>query len=166
MSNEAIPGLAYSTPEAPPAHVKEVHIAFAGIGIGLFALVALWGAWCWRAARPSAWFWRLLRAAQLTVLIEMGIGGLLVALGHKPRQLHLIYGALPVLVSLVAESLRIAAAQMILDQRGLEGTRAVRKLRREEQRALVVAIIKRELGVMALAAAVIVVLLARAVATG
>jgi len=146
--------------------MKEVHIVFAGIAIGLFGLAALLGGWCWWRERPSTWFWRLLRAAQLSVLLEMALGGILVALGHHAPQLHLIYGALPVLVSLIAEQLRISAAQMILDARCLESAQAVGELEQGEQRAIVVAIIKREIGVMALAAAVIVVLLARAAGTG
>jgi hypothetical protein len=146
--------------------MKEIHIAFAAVAIGLFAAAALWGAWCWWRERVSAWFWRLLRAAQLGLLLEMAIGGILLALGHHAPQLHLIYGALPVLVSLIAEQLRISSAQMILDARGLESARAVGELPEGDQRAIVVAIVKREIGVMALAAAVIVVLLARAAGTG
>jgi hypothetical protein len=146
--------------------VKELHATAAVITIGLFALAALWGAWCWRRQRQSRWFWRLLRAGQVVVVLEMGIGGILVALGHKPPNLHLIYGALPVLVSLIAEQLRISAAQMVLDQRGLESAQEVGELEEGEQRQIVVTILQREIGVMALAAVVIVVLLARAAGTG
>jgi hypothetical protein len=89
----------------------------------------------------------------------------LVALGHKPPGLHVLYGVLPLLVSLIAESLRASTAQLVLDQRGLESAQAVGKLPDLEQRALVAAIVKRELAVMAIAAAVVVVLLLRAAQT-
>ena len=65
-----------------------------------------------------------------------------------------------------AEQLRVASAQMVLDSRGFESAAAVGKLPEEEQHAVVTAIVQRELGVMTLAALVIVVLLARAAGTG
>ncbi|MBV8987207.1 MAG: hypothetical protein JO372_01475 [Solirubrobacterales bacterium] len=145
--------------------MKEVHIVVGGLAIALSAAAGLYGAWCWYRARPSRWFWRILRAAQAMVVIEAALGGVLELLGHKAPSLHLLYGVLPLLVSFVAEQLRIASAQMVLDSRGLESASAVGKLAGDEQRAIVVAIIRRELGVMVLAALVIVVLLARAAGT-
>lgn len=146
--------------------MRFLHLAIGWLSVGLFAVAALWGGWCWRRARTSVWFWRIVRTGQVVVLVEIAIGGLLVALGHKVPELHLIYGALPVLVSLIAEQLRISAAQMILDARGLESAQAVGELDESEQRAIVVAILQREIGVMALAALVIAVLLFRAASTG
>jgi hypothetical protein len=70
-----------------------------------------------------------------------------------------------VLVSFLAEQLRIASAQMILDSRGFASAQEVGELPEDEQRGVVVAILQRELGVMTLAAVVIVVLLARAAGT-
>jgi hypothetical protein len=69
-------------------------------------------------------------------------------------------------VSFIAEQLRIASAQAVLDQRGYESATAVGKLAEDEQRTIVVAIVQRELGVMVLAALVMVALLARAATTG
>jgi hypothetical protein len=69
-------------------------------------------------------------------------------------------------VSFIAEQLRISAAQMVLDQRGHESAAAVGKLPSEEQQEVVVAVLQREVGVMALAALVNVALLARAAMTG
>jgi hypothetical protein len=146
--------------------VKSVHLVVGWASVGLFALAAVWGAWCWRRARTSRWFWRILRTGQAVVVVEIAIGGLLVALGHKVPNLHLIYGALPILVSLIAEQLRISSAQMVLDSRGLESAQAVGELEEADQRAIVVAILQREIGVMALAALVIAVLLFRAASTG
>jgi hypothetical protein len=145
--------------------MKEVHIVVGVLAITLNALAGLWGAWCWYRARTSVWFWRLLRAGQASVVVEAAIGGVLVALGHKLSNLHLIYGLLPLMVSLIGESLRVSSAQMILDARGIESAQEVGELDPVEQRRIVVAIIQREVGVMALAALVIVVLLARAAGT-
>ena len=86
-------------------------------------------------------------------------------IGHKPPSLHLIYGLLPLLVSFIAEQLRLASAQMVLDARGYESTDEVAQLPAEDQKALVTAIVQREMGVMAIAALVVVVLLVRAAGT-
>ena len=65
----------------------------------------------------------------------------------------------------MAEQLRIASAQMVLDARGLQSAAEVGELPESEQRLVVTTIVQRELGVMVLAALVIVVLLARAAGT-
>jgi hypothetical protein len=145
--------------------VKEAHIVIGILAITVNALAALWGAWCWWRVRISRWFWPLVRAGQGIVVVEAAVGGLLVALGHKVTSLHLIYGLLPLLVSFIAEQLRIASAEMVLGARGYESAAEVGNLPQDEQRSLVVVIIHREIGVMTLAAGVVVVLLARAAAT-
>jgi hypothetical protein len=146
--------------------MKDVHLVFGVATIALFGLTGLYGAWCWWRIRATRWFWRMLRTAQVMIVLQMAIGGVLVLLGHKPPQLHLIYAVLPLLLSFIAEQLRVASAQMILDRRGYESAQAVGALPEEEQQAIVVAILQRELGVMALAAIVCAVLLARAAMTG
>ncbi len=145
--------------------MNAVHIAVGVFAIAVNSVAGLWGAWCWHRADAGRWFWRLLRTGQASVVLPAADGGLLVALGHKLSNLHLLYGLLPILVSLIGESLRVSSAQMILDARGIESARAVGELEAVEQRRIVVAIIQREVGVMALAALVIVVLLARAAGT-
>jgi hypothetical protein len=55
---------------------------------------------------------------------------------------------------------------MVLDTRGLGSAAAVGRLAEHEQRSVVTAILRRELGVMTLSAIVIVGLLARAATTG
>jgi hypothetical protein len=142
--------------------VNGVHIV-----IGVFAIVlnlgaGLWGAWCWWRSQTSRWFWRLLRGGQAVVVLEAALGGVLLAIGRKDAGLHTIYGLLPIAVSFIGEQLRISAAQMILDARGFESAQAVGRLPIAEQQDVVRAIVRREVGVMALAALVIVVLLARA----
>jgi hypothetical protein len=145
--------------------VKDVHIAVGVLAIGLNGLAALLGGWCWWRVKPSQWFWRVLRAGQIMVVVEVALGGVLRLTGHKTPGLHVLYGVLPLLVAILAEQLRAATAQMVLDSRGFESNEEVGELPADEQRSLVTAILQREIGVMALSAVVVVVLLARAAAT-
>jgi hypothetical protein len=71
----------------------------------------------------------------------------------------------PLGVSFVGEQLRVSSAEAVLYARGFESAAEVGELPEEEQQAVVRAIVQRELGVMTLAAAVIVVLLVRAAGT-
>src|ERR1700684_2347438 len=121
--------------------MKQVHLLAAFVVIGLSGVAGLWGAWCWWRMRTSTWFWRLLRTAQALIVVQMAIGGVLFLLGHKPPQLHLIYGALPILVSFIAEQLRVSATQMILDARGFESAQAVGELPAADQQGVGVAIV-------------------------
>jgi hypothetical protein len=146
--------------------MKDIHLVFGVLTIVLTTVAGAWGAWCWWRVLQSAWFWRLLRASQAAVVIQAALGGVLVLTGHKPPGLHVLYGVLPLLVSFMAEQLRVASAQMVLDQRGYESTQEVGKLPAEEQQGVVVAVLQREVGVMALATLVNIVLLARAAMTG
>jgi hypothetical protein len=146
--------------------VKALHMVVGILCLATVGGAALWGAWCWYRVRQSALFWRLLRAGQAAVIAEAVIGGVLVVMGRKETSLHLIYGLVPLAVSFVAEQLRIASAQSVLDARGLENAAAVGKLPESEQNVVVVSIVQRELGVMVLAAIVILVLLIRAMGTG
>jgi hypothetical protein len=145
--------------------MKQVHLIIGVLCIALTGGAGLWGAWCWYKVRRSRLFWRLLRAGQAFVVLEVALGGVLVLIGKKESSLHLIYGLLPLAVSFLAEQLRVASAQMVLDSRGLESGAAVGELPAGEQRLVVVAIVQRELGVMVLAALVMVVLLVRAAST-
>jgi hypothetical protein len=145
--------------------VKDVHLVVGVLAITLNAIAGFWGAWLWHRAQASLWFWRVLRTAQAVVVVQVALGGILVITGHKPPGLHVVYGLLPILVTFVAEQLRIASAEMVLGTRGFESAAEIGELPADEQRSVVVAILQREVGVMALAALVIVVLLARAAAT-
>ena len=64
--------------------MKEVHIAVGALAIALNAVAGLYGAWCWWQAVSSPWFWRVLRAAQVVLVVEAALGGLLALTGHKP----------------------------------------------------------------------------------
>ena len=145
--------------------MTDVHITVGVLAIALNGLAALYGGWCWWRAVQTVWFWRLLRSAQVVLVVQAALGGALVLLGHKPPGLHVLYGLLPLLISFLGEEFRLNAAQMVLDARGFESAAEVGELPEDEQRGVVVAILQREVGVMTLAAGVIVVLLARAAGT-
>ena len=145
--------------------MKDVHVGVGVLAIALWALAAVYGAWSWWRVGAGPWFWRLLRVAQVVLVVQAALGGILVATGRKPPGLHVLYGILPLLISLIAEALRAASAQTILDARGYESAQAVGEQPPEEQRAVVMAILRRELGLMTIAALVIVVLLLRAAQT-
>jgi hypothetical protein len=89
-------------------------------------------------------------------------GAVLALMGEDLPPLHLVYGLTPLGVSFIAEQLRVASAQTVLDQRGLESSAAVGRLPRSEQRELVLDIVRREIGVMAASALVVTVLGLRA----
>ncbi len=120
------------------------------------------GAYSWWRGGHSRAFWPLLRAGQALVVLQALDGVVLVLMGRDLPELHLVYGLTPLGVSFVAEQLRIASAQAVLDQRGLDGAEAVRALPEAEQHAIVRAIVNREIGVMAASALVVALLGVRA----
>jgi hypothetical protein len=130
--------------------------------IGVNALAFLVGGVQWWRGETSRVFWPLLRLGQVLVIAEAIDGGVLVLQGDDLPSLHLIYGLVPLAVSFVAEQLRLAAADQVLDQRGLEGRRDVERLPVDEQHALVRGILRREMGVMAASAGVVALLGIRA----
>jgi hypothetical protein len=146
--------------------MTEVHIVVGVAAIAVNGLAALSGAWVWWRATASTWFWRVLRAGQLAVVLEIVAGGIFELIHHKAPSLHVLYGVLPLVVSFLAEGLRASSAQLVLDKRGYASAQAVGKLPPEDQRGVVLEILRREVGVMTLAALVIVGLLARAAGTG
>jgi hypothetical protein len=146
--------------------MKIVHLIVGLSSIGFVAAAALWGIWAWYRAPQGRVFWRLLRIGQAAIVLEAILGGIYELGPHKASELHLIYGLVPIAVSFVAEQLRIASAQMVLDARGFESAEDVGALEPSEQRVVVLSIVQRELGVMVLAAIVMTVLLARAAMTG
>jgi hypothetical protein len=140
-----------------------VHAALGGVMVLLFAAAGGLGAWRWWQVEPSDGFWRLLRAAQVVMVLEAALGGVLLLIGERPSDdLHYVYGLLPLAVSFVAEQLRVSSAETVLAGRGLESAQDMRALDEDEQRSIVLAIVRREIGVMALAALVILGLVLRA----
>jgi hypothetical protein len=142
--------------------MTSVHIVL-GIAVVAVNLVAgAWGAWAWWRWREAAGFWPLLRTGQALVGVEAALGAVLLLAGEEMPPLHLVYGLTPLGVALIAEQLRLTAAQTELDQRELEGRDAVAALPDAEQRELVRAIVRRETGVMAASALVVALLGVRA----
>jgi hypothetical protein len=132
----------------------------------LSAVPGLLGAWRWYRCESSRAFWVLLRVAQVGALVYAAAVGVLAAAGHSSsEQLFYLYALLPLAVGFVAEQLRVASAQTILDQRELAGANAVGELSESEQQQVVAAIVRREMGVMALSALVVVFLALRAAET-
>jgi hypothetical protein len=131
----------------------------------------LLGSWIWYRGGPGGRssvnaFWVLLRVGQGSALMLALAVGSLAAAGKSPSEgLFYLYALLPLAVAFVAEQLRVASAQTILDQHGLADAAAVGLLPEPEQQALVAAIVRREIGVMALSALVVVVLALRAAGT-
>jgi hypothetical protein len=129
----------------------------------LNALAAALGAWRWSRAEESPAFWRLLRVGQAAAALLAAVAGVLAAAGHAPDDgLFWLYALLPLAVGVIAEQLRVLSAQTVLDQRGLPDAAAMRGLPEREQHAIVLDIIRREMAIMAIAAAVVAFLALRA----
>jgi hypothetical protein len=142
--------------------VTAVHVA---LGVALVAVnlaAGLYGAWAWWQWREAPGFWPLLRTGQALVAVAAAVGTVLSLQGQDLPPLHLVYGLTPLAVAFLAEQLRVVAAQTELDQRKLQGRDAVAALPEAEQRALVQAILRREVGVMAASALVVALLGVRA----
>jgi hypothetical protein len=142
--------------------VTAVHVALGAALIAVNLAAGVWGGWCWWVDRPAPGFWPLLRTGQGLVMVQAVDGAILLLMGRDLPELHLIYGLVPLGVSFIAEQLRLTAAEQVLAQRGLEGRADVERLPEPEQRALVHAIVRREMGVMAASALVVTLLALRA----
>jgi hypothetical protein len=112
------------------------------------------------------WFWLLLRVGQGAALaLALAVGSLAAAGHYSDESLFYLYALLPLAIAFIAEQLRVASAQTILDHRGLEGSQAVATLPEAEQHELIATIMRRECGVMAASALVVVFLALRAAST-
>jgi hypothetical protein len=139
--------------------VPEVHLV---VGIALLAanLVAgVWGGISWLQDRPTAGFWTAVRVAQVTVILQAGLGLLLVFTGHHAEELHILYGVLPLVISLLAEVVRAGSAVYEV------GDLDVRSLPEERQTQIAAAIVRRDTGIMATACLVIFLIALRAAGT-
>jgi hypothetical protein len=143
-----------------------MHDAVAAAALAAAAVNAIaggFGGWRWWTVAPSRAFWVLVRAGQAMAVILAAVAGIGAAAGFDPADgLFWLYALLPVAVGFVAEQFRAASAQTVLDARGLEDAQAVGRLDEAGQRSVVLAILRRELGVMALAAIVVAFLALRA----
>jgi hypothetical protein len=146
--------------------VHSAAVALALLTVATNAIAALLGAWAWQRFTLSRAFWIALRAGQAAAVAQAVFAGIAAAAGAHPDDgLYWLYVALPVATGLLAEQLRLVAAQTELDHRGLPDAQAVGTLPDAEQRRLVRAILHRELGIMAVAAAVACFLALRALST-
>ena len=140
--------------------MTDVHLV---VGVAVLlgnAVAGVWGGVCWLRERASVNFWYLLRAAQVTVVVQVLLGSLLVVTGREAADgLHYLYGVLPLPVSLLAEAARAGAAQQELGNVEFETLAAPR------QRELALAILRREMGMMAVSCLVIFFLALRAAGT-
>ena len=141
--------------------MPEVHLVVGCALIVLNAAAFTAGGAAWLRKRPSIPFWYLLRAAQAAVILQAMLGGLLVFTNHKPDDdLHYLYGILPLFVSLLAEGARGGAAE-----RELRDIEDFESLPGEDQQDIAIAIVRREMGIMAVSAGVILFLALRAAGT-
>ena len=140
--------------------MPEVHLVV-GCALILFNLLAFAvGGIAWIRERASVPFWYLLRVAQGSVFLQVLLGGLLVFTGHEPDgDLHYLYGLLPLVVSFLAEGARAGAAERELRDIDIEA------LPPEGQQAVALAIVRREMGIMAVSCGVILFLGLRAAGT-
>jgi 4-hydroxybenzoate polyprenyltransferase len=140
--------------------MTSVHIALGSLLIVLNLLAGAIGGFAWYRQRPSVPFWYLLRAAQATVILEALLGGVLILAGRVPDEsLHYLYGTLPLLVSFLAEGARVGAAER--EVRDID----MHSLSTEAQEAVALAIVRREMGIMAVSCGVILFLGLRAAFT-
>jgi hypothetical protein len=139
--------------------VPEVHLV---VGVSLIAanlIAGVWGGYSWLERKPSAGFWYALRIAQATVILQTLLGLLLVFSGHHASELHILYGVLPLVVTLLAEVVRLGSAAQEL------GDLDVRSMAPERQTQIAMAIVRRDTGIMATACLVIFLLALRAAGT-
>lgn len=116
-----------------------------------------------RRGHVGAAVWRLLRGAQLVAIGQAVVAGALAATGFRPADgLYWLYALLPVAIGFVAEQLRVVSAEQVLENRELPDAQAVGELPEAEQRAVVLAIVRRETQILALAALVVAFLSLRA----
>jgi heme A synthase len=133
-----------------------VGVALIALNLAAFAL----GGLAWIRKRASIPFWYFLRAAQVSVFLQALLGALLLFTGHQASEdLHYLYGILPLLISFIAEGARAGAAQREIGDLDFEGLSA------DTQQEIALAIVRREMGIMAVSCGVIFFLALRAAGT-
>lgn len=133
-----------------------VGVALIALNLAAFAV----GGVAWLRSQASVPFWYLLRAAQVAVFAQALLGGLLMFTGREASSdIHYLYGILPLVVSFLAEGARTGAAERELGDVDFEALPA------SEQQSLALAIVRREMGIMAVSCGVILFLGLRAAGT-
>ena len=137
-----------------------LHIAVGILLIALNAAAFGVGGIAWYRDRASIPFWYLLRAAQGAVFAQALLGGLMVLTGYEQDDgLHYLYGILPLVVSFIAEGARADAAHREIGETDYEN------LPTPEKETIALAIVRREMGIMAVSCGVILFLGLRAAGT-
>jgi hypothetical protein len=127
------------------------------------AVAGAFAGWRWWQVAPSDAIWPLLRAGQGLAFAQAAVAGVLYVLGYDPQDdLYWLYALLPVAIGLIAEQLRVTSAEQVLENRELPDAQAVGALPEAEQRSIVLSVMRREIGIMALAALVVAFLALRA----
>lgn len=127
---------------------------------------ALVGGWAWWRSSGAGLFWGMWRATQVATTVLAAVALVAAITGLDPESgLFWLYMLLPIAVSIIAEQLRIATAQYVLEKRDLEDAQAVGRLEPLQQREIVLQIAGRELATAALACAVIAFLALRVLGT-
>ena len=130
------------------------------------AVVGGWAWWRGTSGAAGRVFWPLCRAGQIGAIVLALVAAVAILSGyHASNGLLYLYLVLPIVVSVIAEQLRLASAQTILDQRGLQAARDMETLDDAQQRSIVLAIVGREIGILALAAGVMAFLALRVLGT-
>jgi hypothetical protein len=133
------------------------------LAAGVNALAAALGALRWWQVRHSRAFWALARCGQGAAALTAAGAGVLALAGFQPATgLFWLYALLPVAIGLIAEQLRVSAAEQVLELRGLAQARDMERLPDDVQRSIVLQVVRREMGVMTLAAGTVCFLAARA----
>ena len=137
-----------------------LHLTVGILVIAANLLAGVWGGIAWLRREPAVGFWYAHRVAQVAVVLQVGLGAILLISGREASSgLHYLYGVLPVLVSLLAEGARAGVAERELVGLDFES------LPRERQRVIALEIVRREMGIMAVSALVIFLLALRAATT-
>jgi hypothetical protein len=137
-----------------------LHIAVGLLLIVLNLAAFAVGGVAWYRDRPSIPFWYLLRAAQASVFAQALLGALLLLTGYEQDDgLHYLYGILPLVVSFIAEGARADAAHREVGETDYES------LPTPEKETIALAIVRREMGIMAVSCGVILFLGLRAAGT-
>ena len=128
--------------------MTEVHLVVGVAVLVLNVVAGLWGLGAALARATPVSFWYVLRAAQISVVVQVLLGSILLIAGHEPNDAwHYMYGTAPLLVNLFAEGMRVGAAQ-----REVPEDVEFAGLPADEQRTIALRIVRREMIVMSTAA--------------
>lgn len=143
--------------------MKDLHAIVGFATLALNVLAAGWGGAAWMRKDPSISFWYLLRTAQLSVVVEVILGVVLLTEGKDPPDgLHYVYAVAPLVIAFVTEAMRASAAASELEEAGVDAE----SLPHRERVLLARRVVVREIGIMTVGLLLIVTLLLRAAQSG